>query len=427
MTDSRYTQAVTVPDDMAGLRHRAEANLGRLITKTVPSLAPENVEALVHELRVHQVELQLQFEELQCSRQEVEESRDRYRELYESVPVGYVTIDTRGRIYDLNPEGAMLLGVKDKLPLRNFLFFFNNSDADSMALFCRQVVTSQAPGTCELTMRKADGASFIAALKAAPVRVGVGKGERLRVAFQDITRRKEVEEQLRRQQAELETNQTALRELTGKLFTAQEDERKRIARELHDDHCQRVTTLIMEAKLLTKICEKQLPDLVPRFSGMSEKLKALLDDFRTLSHDLFPRNLGEVSLAGPIRDLIREFKGKDGFEINFFERDVPMKIPSSTMTTIFRLLQESLCNVVKHANATHVAVTLAGTGQGGVELVVMDDGIGFDTAPAWDGQKGMGIIGMRERARLVGGTVKIISQPSQGTTIVFSIPLPNLR
>jgi PAS domain S-box-containing protein len=422
MTDSRYTQAVTVPDDMAGLRHRAEANLGRLITKTVPSLAPENVEALVHELRVHQVELQLQFEELQCSRQEVEESRDRYRELYESVPVGYVTIDTRGRIYDLNPEGAMLLGVKDKLPLRNFLFFFNNSDADRMALFCRQVVTSQAPGTCELTMRKADGASFIAALKAAPVSVGVGKRERLRVAFQDITRRKEVEEQLRRQQAELETNQTALRELTGKLFTAQEDERKRIARELHDDHCQRVTTLIMEAKLLTKICEKQLPDLVPRFSGMSEKLKALLDDFRTLSHDLFPRNLGEVSLAGPIRDLIREFKGKDGFEINFFERDVPMKIPSSTMTTIFRLLQESLCNVAKHANATHVAVTLAGTGQGGVELVVMDDGIGFDTAPA-----GMGIIGMRERVRLVGGTVKIISQPSHGTTIVFSIPLPNLR
>jgi signal transduction histidine kinase len=89
-------------------------------------------------------------------------------------------------------------------------------------------------------------------------------------------------------------------------------------------------------------------------------------------------------------------------------------------------LQESLCNVVKHAHATHVAVTLAGTGQG-VELVVMDDGIGFDTAPAGNGQKEMGIIGMRERVRLVGGTVNIISQPSHGTTIVFSIPLPNLR
>ncbi|HEU5092238.1 MAG TPA: ATP-binding protein, partial [Nitrospira sp.] len=150
-------------------------------------------------------------------------------------------------------------------------------------------------------------------------------------------------------------------------------------------------------------------------------------DFRTLSHDLFPRNLGEVSLSGPIRDLIGEFKGKGGFEINFFERDVPMKMPSGTMTTIFRLLQESLCNVVKHANATHVAVTLAGTGQGGVELVVMDDGIGFDTARTSDGQKGMGIVGMRERVRLVGGTVKIISQPNHGTTIVFSIPLPNLR
>ena len=124
MNSSTYTQAVTAPDDMARLRRRAEANLGRLITKTVPSLAPENVEALVHELHVHQVELQLQFEELQCSRQELEDSRDRYRELYESVPVGYVTIDIRGRIYDLNPEGAMLLGVKDKLPLAQLLVLF---------------------------------------------------------------------------------------------------------------------------------------------------------------------------------------------------------------------------------------------------------------------------------------------------------------
>jgi two-component system sensor histidine kinase NreB len=104
-----------------------------------------------------------------------------------------------------------------------------------------------------------------------------------------------------------------------------------------------------------------------------------------------------------------------------------MKIPTGTMTTIFRLLQESLCNVVKHANAKHVAVTLRGTERGEIELAVVDDGIGFDPSHACEGQKGMGIVGMRERARLVGGTVKIVSQPGQGTMIVFSIPLPNLR
>ena len=92
------------------------------------------------------------------------------------------------------------------------------------------------------------------------------------------------------------------------------------------------------------------------------------------------------------------------------------------MTTICGLLQESLCNVLKHAKAKHVAVTLGETEQGEVELVVTDDGIGFDPTRAWDGQRGMGIVGMRERARLLGGTFKIASEPCQGTTVTFSIP-----
>lgn len=91
------------------------------------------------------------------------------------------------------------------------------------------------------------------------------------------------------------------------------------------------------------------------------------------------------------------------------------------MTTIYRLLQESLCNIVKHANAKQVTVTLAGTGQRGGELVVVDDGVGFDPTHAGEGRKGMGIVGMRERLRLVGGTLKIISRPGQGTTMSFSI------
>ncbi|OQW32800.1 MAG: hypothetical protein A4E19_05440 [Nitrospira sp. SG-bin1] len=414
---------VRTQPQLAELRRQAEQRLSRVIEQSVPNLKPESVSALLHELQVHQIELEMQNHELRLAQGELEESRDRYRELYESIPLGYVTLDRDGRIHDMNPSGTALLKWDPRAhAISTFNVFLSDKDLDRFVLFCRRIVSRQEADTGEFEMKRPDGRPFVAALQAAPVQKGTGKGELLRVAFKDITRRKEAEETLRRQHIDLEANQAELQALTHKLFTAQEEERKRIARELHDDHCQRVTTLILEAKLLTKTCEQRLPDLVPRLSAMSEKLSALLKDFRTLSHDLLPRNLGDVSLVGPIRDLIKEFSGKAGFTIEFAERDVPVNISPGAMTTIFRLLQECLCNVVKHAHPTHVAVTLAGTGQGGVELVVADDGIGFDTTRAWEGQKGMGIVGMRERIRLVGGTVKIISRPGHGTTVLCSVP-----
>lgn len=165
-----------------------------------------------------------------------------------------------------------------------------------------------------------------------------------------------------------------------------------------------------------------VPDLAPRLTAMNQELSGILNDFHTLSHELTPPNLGDTSLVVSIRNLINEFGGKVGFKIECFDKDVPANIPTGTMTTVFCLLQESFTNIVKHANAKHVAVTLRGTERGGVELVVTDDGDGLDTACVWEGQQGMGIVGMRERVRLVGGTIKIISQPGQGTTLVFSVP-----
>ncbi len=96
--------------DLARLREKAE-KLNRTSTRAVPSLTPHDVETLVHELRVHQIELELQCQELQRAHEEAEESRNRYRELYESIPLGYATIDASGNIYDLNPVGVSLLGL----------------------------------------------------------------------------------------------------------------------------------------------------------------------------------------------------------------------------------------------------------------------------------------------------------------------------
>jgi PAS domain S-box-containing protein len=412
---------------LTGLRQRAERQLSRLIQQSVPNLSPENVMALAHELQVNQIELEMQCHELRRTQAELEESRTSYQELYESMPVGYVTLDRDGRMYDINPTGMSLLKWNPgSRPVQHFNPFISDKDSDRFTLFCRGIVTKQTADAGEFEMKCSDGSSFPAALQAAPVKTGEGKGDRLRLVFKDISKRKEAENTLRQQQLELEAGRVALQDLTAKLLTAQEEECKRIARELHDDHCQRVTALILDANLMLKQCQQQAPALTPKMASMSKKLTDLLGELRSLSHELVPRNLGDVSLIGPMRELIGEFHEKADFQVTFSERNVPEKIPPAVMTTLFRLLQESLSNITKHAKAKHVCVTLIGIEQG-IALTVQDDGIGFDPALVSGKRKSVGILGMKERLRLLGGTMMIDSRPNEGTTLTFTIPLPEVN
>ncbi|HEX6532610.1 MAG TPA: PAS domain-containing protein, partial [Nitrospira sp.] len=120
------------------LREKAE-QLNRRSAHALPKVTPQNVESLVHELRVHQIELELQCQELQRAQLETEESRNRYQELYESIPIGYATIDAAGRIHDLNPAGASLLGPEVPRKLNTFFFFLRDEDADAARLCFRKV------------------------------------------------------------------------------------------------------------------------------------------------------------------------------------------------------------------------------------------------------------------------------------------------
>jgi PAS domain S-box-containing protein len=406
-------------------RRKAEVNLSRMISKTVPTLKPENVEALVHELRVHQIELQLQNHELERTRQEAEDSRDRYRELYEAIPIGYVTIDLSGRMYDVNPVGASLLGLdRESVRSYNFFFFFVNGESDAMRRLCQQVLAAQEPSVCELNMRKVDERRFTAALQATPVQVGAGKHERLRIAFRDITQQKEAEETLRQYQVELEANRIELQDLLEKLIGAQEEERRRIACELHDDHCQRLTALILEAGTLEKLFAATIPSVGRRMESMKEKLSGVLDDFRHLTHELHPRHLDTVSLSLSMHSYIKEFATYSELHIDFKEEDVPSHLPMPITICLYRLLQESLGNIRKHANATHVTVNLS-AGPDEVKLVVTDDGSGFDLhGKTGAAQKGLGLTSMQERIRPLHGTVIIDSGPGRGTSITVTIPMP---
>jgi PAS domain S-box-containing protein len=412
------------PADLARLRKQAETLIRA--SRSMPKMEPHNVEALVQELRVHQIELELQCQELQRAQAEVEESRNRYRDLYEAIPIGYITIDSSGRIYDVNPAGASLVGIEKKeTQLKNFFSFFrNNDDVDTVTLFCRKVLVDQEANYCEVEMKRTEDTRFVASLQAAPVQVGEGKGERIRIAFRDITRRKQTEEMLRQNQVELEANRIELQDLMGKLFTAQEEERRRIACDIHDDHCQRLTALILEASFLSNQLKRAMPSLVPRMESMREKLNEILDDFRHLTHELHPRHLETVSLAWSMRSYIKEFSDYSGLRIDFQEEGVPTHLPMPMIICLYRLLQECLGNIRKHAHATSVTAKLSGS-QNEIVLSVADDGAGFNPGGLEGHKKGLGLTSMQERVRPLRGRISIDSGLGRGTTVTVRVPLPS--
>jgi PAS domain S-box-containing protein len=219
----------TSSTNFSDLRRRAESSLRRAVRKSLPKLQSQDVEALVHELHVHEIELELQCQELRLAQAELEASRNRYRELYESVPVGYVTINRQGRILDLNPAGLDLLGERrETASSHNFNVFLEDEDLHRFTLFCRQAMTTTTPSSGEFKMKRLDSGRFFSWLQAVAVENGKAEEKQLRIAFKDITKRKEAEALLRRHHNE----QVAARKAAETSLTGALDRESRTAREL---------------------------------------------------------------------------------------------------------------------------------------------------------------------------------------------------
>jgi PAS domain S-box-containing protein len=196
------------------LRQRAEARVHSFSAALAKT--PQDIQGLVHELNVHQIELEMQYEELQRGQEQVEESRDRYADLYESAPVGYFTLLKDGTIVEVNHAGAALMGVAPfDLKERRFQLMVAMNDREAFTTFCQRVLDTQEPGSCEVRLELPKSGSgddqrgpyLTVLIQAGPVRAGLGKGRHLRVAAMDITERKRVEEQLRRSETNLADGQ----------------------------------------------------------------------------------------------------------------------------------------------------------------------------------------------------------------------------
>jgi signal transduction histidine kinase len=225
----------------------------------------------------------------------------------------------------------------------------------------------------------------------------------------------------RRAEGVLRSSQGELWALTGRLLQAQETERRRIARELHDDLNQSLALLAVELDLLAQSPPGTGAPLEVRVQGLSGRVKQMSSTVHDLSHQLHPTKLEQLGLVAALRGLCGELGPAHGLSIDFAAEGVPTSIPGDTALCLYRIAQEALRNVIKHSGARHARVELRG-GPDAVTLRVSDDGSGFDTASV-AGKGGLGLVSMRERLRLVGGEISLKSRTSGGTRVEVRTPL----
>jgi signal transduction histidine kinase len=229
-------------------------------------------------------------------------------------------------------------------------------------------------------------------------------------------RRQEAEQRLLEKQEELRTSFDRIRDLGARLLNAQDDERSRIARDLHDDIGQQVAVLAVDLELLRTDTREAAGGLA---SGALSRVHDIARSVRDLSLRLHPAKLRLIGLVPALNGLQREFS-QTGISVNITHENLPPALPHDLTLCLFRIVQEALQNTVKHSNAGAVYVHLSGSATR-IALTIVDNGTGFDVASAWG--KGLGLLSIRERLDAFGGTLEISSGSGVGTRIDADVPL----
>ena len=341
------------------------------------------------------------------------ESEDKLRLLLDSTAEAIYGIDLEHRCTFCNPACLRTLGYKrmDEVLGKNIHDLIHHTRADGTpfpAEDCRvHRVTRTGEGvhTEDEVFWRANGTSFPAEYWSYPQRRGhevVGAV----VAFIDITERKLAE--------------GALANVSRRLIEAQEQERTRIGRELHDDIGQRLALLAVELQQLNRD-PLILPKVRRRMGKIQKQTVEIAADIQSLSHELHSAKLQYLGIAAAMRGFCREFGEQQKVEIDFQTGDLPTPLSADISLCLFRVLQEALHNSAKHSGVRHFEVLLRGTSDE-IHLTVKDSGKGFDREAAKTSQ-GLGLISMEERLKLVKGTLLIEAQPKHGTTIHARVPL----
>jgi len=263
-----------------------------------------------------------------------------------------------------------------------------------------------------VTGLRRDGAEF--PIDASISQLDGAGGKFFTVILRDVSERVRAEE-------ELKASKEELRSLAAAAQQAREQEQSRIARELHDELAQTLTALQMDAAWCTARIPKSDAAAIARHTKMEAVLKEAVAATRRIAGGLRPLILDDLGLVPAVDWLVEVFTQRNGIPCDLEVGSADLNLPSALATAVFRIIQESLVNVGKHARASRVKVSIE-RANGVLTVGVHDDGVGFVAAAARRPDS-YGLLGLRERALLVGGELAVTSAPGQGTHIVARLPL----
>ncbi|MDO8351657.1 MAG: PAS domain S-box protein [Gallionella sp.] len=496
-----------------------------------------SAEELLHMLQVHQIELEMQNENLRQAQFALEESRDRYRDLYDFAPVAYLTLNDQGMISEINLTGAGLFAVEHrKLIKRNFAQFIVADARECWRRCFQDLLNNMGSHAAEVTLRRGDGSTFWAQMECI-CQKEISGGASVRMVLTDITARKLADEKLQESEGkfraifegtmdgivlvddsgmivdfnsvfvqqsglsperlrqtriwelrpveqfkiaqarffsvletgqggvadvkyrkpdgsvidiefrstpirignkrylqslvrditlhkarehELHNYQQLLRDMAANSSSLREAESKRIAREVHDELGQLLTALRIDISLLRIEFGERDPLLKTRIQNMLVLVDKSIQGARHVTANLRPAAL-DMGIVPAIAWLCDEFSERTNTACTLRVVDEPLGLDDARTVALFRIVQESLTNITRHAQATRVEITVEQSDDD-IVLEIHDNGKGFDPAARAENQS-FGLMGMRERAIALGGKVIIDSAPSEGTVVSVHIPI----
>jgi PAS domain S-box-containing protein len=339
----------------------------------------------------------------------LQKSDEEFSLAFEAARLGWWIWNEQTGHVALSEGTKAVLGVpcEEEITVQAFLGIVHPDDRDRVHETWQQSLEKRTYFLVEFRVWGADGAVHWVELRGRTYSGLRGKPLQMIGVSMDITERKRAEE--------------ALRAVGGRLIEAQEQERTRIARELHDDICQRLALVGIELQKLKGEPELSGPRLQKLTGDLARSTEEVARDIQALSHELHSSKLEILGTAAAMKSFCAEFADLHHVQIEFTSNDVPLPLSRDVSLCLYRVLQEALHNAVKHSGACFFSVDLRGE-HGAVELTVRDSGVGFNVEAAIHGH-GLGLISMRERVNLVKGTFSIESTPGAGTTIRATVPV----
>ena len=503
--------------------------LGTEMARYLPQTLNSQLRSLVNDFRIHRIEWEIHSEHLLRMKSLLEESRNKYRHLYDFAPIGYLSLDENGIISEANLTVAeLLLVMKEELIGRSFSDFITPNSRDMAWSHLRQTLKNHTRGSCELELTRGNGDTLYVQLESTALQDVAGDSQRLRTTLTDITQRKRAEEalQLEREKimrildsmadavciidehytvlygnpalkmqlgsynglkcygyfhgrqepcsncnmkevlagnsyraewycskseknydqiyTRLSTTSEAisclgiLRDVTDQrrlrdnlqfyvtqITKVQEEERKRIAHELHDDTIQALFSLLTDVDDIISGGEKLSSADIRRLEQLKDRIDHIMGAVRCFSHELRPGLLDQFGLIPSLEVLVKETNAKGGLNCKFKVTGRKKRLLPEVELVLFRVSQEALHNVRKHSQASKVLVSLKFEWDS-VKLDIIDNGIGFRLPKRIDGfvhNGKLGLVGMSERTRLIGGTFSIESKIGGGTTLTVRVDL----